>query len=60
MPCSASWMPRLERCHSAHSSWKRAWATPCHSLWSGATWLASCESVDSMLAAPALSWPPTD
>ena len=56
MPCSASWMPRLERCHSAHSSWKRAWATPCHSLCSGATWAASCDSVDSMLAAPAFSW----
>ena len=52
MPCSASWMPWLERCHSAHSSWKRACATPCHSLWSGATWAASCDSVDSMVAAP--------
>src|SRR3954451_24894032 len=60
MPFSASWMPREERCHSAHSSWKRAWATPCHSLWSGATWPASWERVDSMFAAPALSCDATD
>ena len=53
-------MPWLERCHSAHSSWKRAWATPSHSLWSGETWAASCDSVDSMEAAPLLSWLATD
>src|SRR3954471_19541034 len=60
MPVSASWMPRLERCHSAHSDSKRACATPCHSLCSGATWAASCDSVDSMFAAPALSCAPID